>query len=96
MPRRANDGRGRLGGRAIGTKNKPQPTVGEWVDALLAKKRHAIENAVVVPNGENGGAAILAALLVVSALNRVTEALNAASGVLSPERTAADVSGPAL
>lgn len=93
MPRKANDGRGRLGGRAIGTKNKPQPTVGEWVDALLSKKRHVIENAAVVPTGENGGASILAALLVVSALNRVTEALNAATGTPSPENGPAEIEG---
>ena len=91
MSRKANDGRGRLGGRAVGTKNKPQPTVGEWVDALLSKKRHVIENAVVAPNCENGGASILAALLVVSALNRVTAALNAATGAPSPENGPAEI-----
>lgn len=93
MPRKANDGRGRLGGRAIGTKNKPQPTVGEWVDALLNKKRHVIENAVVVPTNEDSGASILAALLVVSALNRVTEALNASTGMPAPGNDPAEISG---
>lgn len=80
MGRQANDGRGRLGGRAQGTKNKPQPTVGEWVDGLLNKHRRAVENALTVPNSEQG-TPILAALLVVSALNRATEALNAAAGI---------------
>lgn len=70
MGRKVNDGRGRLGGRAIGTKNKPQPPVGEWVDNLLNKHRGAIENALLVPNGEQG-TPILAALLVVSTLNRI-------------------------
>lgn len=80
MGRQANDGRGRLGGRAQGTKNKPQPAVTEWVNGLLNKNRRAVESAMLVPNGQ-AGTPILAALLVVSALDRLTRAIYAASGM---------------
>lgn len=70
MARQANDGRGRLGGRSVGTKNKPKPAVNEWVDVVLNKRRSAIETAATC-----GDTSVLSALLVVSALNRVTEAL---------------------
>lgn len=80
MGRIANDGRGRLGGRALGTKNKPQPAVGEWVETLLNKNRRAVELAVTT--GDRG---IIAALLVVSALNRVTEALDAVRVLPEPD-----------
>ena len=79
MGRQANDGRGRLGGRTLGTKNKPQPAVDAWVDGLLNKNRRAVETAVT-----SGDKSIISALLVVSALNRVTEALNASTGALPP------------
>lgn len=79
MGRLPNDGRGRLGGRTVGTKNKPQPAVDAWVDGLLNKNRRAVESAVT--SGDKG---IISALLVVSALNRVTEALNTATGTLEP------------
>ena len=87
MGRKANDGRGRLGGRTVGTKNKPKvepvPPVGEWVDELLNKHRGAVENALLVPNGQ-AGTPILAALLVVSALNRATTALKVAAALMPP------------
>ena len=75
MGRIANDGRGRLGGRAQGTKNKPQPSFTEWVNGLLNKHRRDVETAKTC--GDRG---VLSALLVVSALDRVTHALNAATG----------------
>ena len=78
MGRKVNDGRGRLGGRAIGTKNKPQPPVGVWVDNLLNKHRTAVENALSDPNDAQRGP-ILAALLVVSALDRTAEAFKGAT-----------------
>ena len=30
----------------MGTKNKPQPAVTEWVDGLLNRNRRAVESAV--------------------------------------------------
>ena len=69
-----------MGGRAVGTKNKPQPTVGVWLDGLLNKRRRTIEQWV-----ECGEKEIIAAVLVASALSKVTEALNAAAGVLPVE-----------
>lgn len=80
MGRQANDGRGRLGGRAIGTKNKPQPAVDEWLNGLLDKKRGAIETALLT-----GNYSILSALLIASALNRLTDALTADRGEGSQE-----------
>ena len=76
MGRQANDGRGRLGGRVAGTKNKPQPTVTDWVNGLLNKQRRTVETAVSV-----GDTPTLAALLVVSALDRLTRAIYTASGM---------------
>lgn len=81
MGRQANDGRGRLGGRALGTKNKPQPTVNDWINGLLDKKRGAIETALMT-----GDRSILSALLIVSALNRLTDALTPDAGAGSQER----------
>lgn len=85
MGRKANDGRGRLGGRTVGTKNKPKPEpvvpMGEWVENLINKHRGAIEHALLVPTGEQG-TPLLAALLVVSALNRATTALRVATHLL--------------
>ena len=80
MGRQANDGRGRLGGRAQGTKNKPQPAVNVWVDGLLNRNRRAVESAMNAPNGTQG-TPILAALLVVSALDRLARAIYTASGI---------------
>ena len=84
MGRKINDGRGRLGGRTVGTKNKPQPPVGEWVDGLLNKHRSTIEKSLVVPTEETG-APILAALLVVSSLNRAIKALDGLTSTPTPQ-----------
>lgn len=43
MGRKANDGRGRIGGRAKGTKNKPTEPVGEWVAGLINRRRAQFE-----------------------------------------------------
>lgn len=43
MGRTANDGRGRIGGRAKGTKNKPQEPVTAWVSGLINRRRAQFE-----------------------------------------------------
>lgn len=43
MGRLANDGRGRIGGRAKGTKNKPQQPLTEWAAALINRRRAQFE-----------------------------------------------------
>lgn len=43
MPRTKNDGRGRMGGRAKGTKNKPLQPVGEWVEEIINRNRARFE-----------------------------------------------------
>lgn len=43
MPRKKNDGLGRLGGRAKGTPNKVTATVKEWLIALIDKNRRQVE-----------------------------------------------------
>ncbi len=95
MGRQANDGRGRLGGRAQGTKNKPQPAVNVWVDGLLNRNRRAVENAMNAPNGTQG-TPILAALLVVSALDRLARAIYTASGLDAAEVDGRTDERPAL
>ena len=43
MARQKNDGRGRLGGRAVGTPNKVSGTLKEWLTSLIDKNRKQIE-----------------------------------------------------
>lgn len=43
MGRNANDGRGRMGGRAKGTKNKPAEPLNDWAAALVNKHRAQFE-----------------------------------------------------
>ena len=43
MGRLANDGRGRIGGRAKGTKNKPQQPLNDWAAALINRRRAQFE-----------------------------------------------------
>lgn len=43
MARPKNDGRGRIGGRAKGTKNKPQPALLDWADAFIKSHRAQFE-----------------------------------------------------
>ena len=39
MGRLANDGRGRIGDRAKGTKNKPQQPLNDWAATLVNQRR---------------------------------------------------------
>lgn len=43
MGRKANDGRGRIGGRAKGTKNKPAEPFNAWVSGLINRRRAQFE-----------------------------------------------------
>jgi len=43
MGRKANDGRGRIGGRAKGTKNKPSEPLNAWVSGLINRRRAQFE-----------------------------------------------------
>lgn len=43
MARQPNDGRGRLGGRAKGTPNKPKKPLDEWMADLIDKNRKRFE-----------------------------------------------------
>lgn len=43
MGRTKNDGRGRIGGRAKGTKNKPLEPVAEWVGGIIDRNRARFE-----------------------------------------------------
>lgn len=43
MGRNVNDGRGRLGGRAKGTKNKPIAPLTEWAAQLVNSRRRQFE-----------------------------------------------------
>lgn len=43
MPRKKNDGKGRLGGRAKGTPNKVTATTKEWLTDLINRNREQIE-----------------------------------------------------
>lgn len=71
MGRKPNDGRGRLGGRAKGTKNKPATPVTEWVGNLLNKHRADFERALTTPQAPE----IYATLTLAAAVLSNTEAL---------------------
>lgn len=43
MPRKANDGRGRLGGRAKGTPNRTTSDLKNWLSGLLNDNRNQFE-----------------------------------------------------
>ena len=43
MGRKANDGRGRIGGRAKGTANKPPKPLREWAETLVNRRRAQFE-----------------------------------------------------
>lgn len=43
MARQANDGRGRMGGRAKGTPNKPQ-NLNEWINGFIKRNRAQFED----------------------------------------------------
>lgn len=73
MGRKPNDGRGRLGGRAKGTPNKPTTPVQEWLDNLLNQHRASFERELQTM-GENAPM-VYAALLLTSAIKSNTEAL---------------------
>lgn len=74
MGRTVNDGRGRLGGRAKGTPNKPQASFGVWAEGVLSKNRRYIENQVNTPSN-SGAAALLSALVVAASIDRLTAQL---------------------
>lgn len=43
MGRTVNDGRGRMGGRAKGTRNKPPQPLFEWVEGFINRNRAQFE-----------------------------------------------------
>lgn len=75
MGRKANDGRGRLGGRAKGTPNKPKSPATDWVGEMLAVARPTIDHSVRSKSDVELFPRLLPALLVAEALNRLTAAL---------------------
>lgn len=78
MPRPANDGRGRLGGRAKGTPNKPLTPVTAWINSQLNRNRGFIEQQLKTPGTETG-IKLLSALIVAAAVN------DTATAILTPE-----------
>lgn len=74
MGRLANDGRGRLGGRAKGTGNKPLAPLNEWVNRLLNANRKRIEQEFNQPWTDKA-VILYAALTVAAAINDATAAL---------------------
>lgn len=43
MGRQTNDGRGRMGGRVKGTKNKQLETLNEWITGVIDRNRKRFE-----------------------------------------------------
>ncbi len=67
MGRLPNDGRGRIGGRAKGTPNKPQAPLPVWVSGLIDKHRNRIEQTLATPWTPEA-TNLLSALMVVGAI----------------------------
>lgn len=62
MGRKTNDGRGRMGGRAAGTKNKPLEPLNVWVNGLINRRRAQFEKDLDECSAQER-AAILAGLI---------------------------------
>lgn len=75
MGRKPNDGRGRLGGRAKGTPNKPVSPALDWLNAILDKQRPVIEAQFTQGARSSGDAQIYALLSVAAALRENTAAI---------------------
>lgn len=79
MARQPNDGRGRLGGRAQGTPNKPKQPVANWARGLFIKNHDSFEGLL---NSSLKGKAmkvendslLLSALVIASALADLKDA----------------------
>lgn len=78
MGRLPNDGRGRLGGRAKGTPNRPQTPALDWLNSFLDKQRIVIETHFTTGARSKDDAQIYALLSVAAALRENTAALLAA------------------
>lgn len=79
MGRLKNDGRGRLGGRAKGTPNKPISPALEWLNAVLDKQRPVIEAQFTTGARCKEDAQVYALLSVAAALRENTAAILAAN-----------------
>lgn len=66
MPRLKNDGRGRMGGRAKGTPNKPLEPLNEWVLGMVNRNRSRFEKDVETLTPQER-AKVFANLIAVSA-----------------------------
>ena len=71
MGRLPNDGRGRIGGRAKGTPNKPKEPLPVWVSGLIDKNRNRIEHVLESPWTPEA-TAFLSALMVASAIQSLS------------------------
>lgn len=78
MGRKANDGRGRLGGRRQGTKNKPLEPLNEWVAGLIDRRRAQFEHDLDALEPEKR-ADVLGQLIAATT-----------AGVFDPQRTAVE------
>jgi hypothetical protein len=72
MGRLPNDGRGRMGGRQAGTKNKPKTYAG-WAAKILADDRKQ-------PQAMDAHISLLASLVISDALAKLTEVFAAFLG----------------
>lgn len=75
MPRKANDGRGRLGGRTVGTPNKPLTPVSDWIDELVNHNRRYIERQLLETPFTPTGTNLLTALIIAAAIKDTAKQL---------------------
>ena len=71
MGRLANDGRGRMGGRAKGTPNKPPQPLNEWVNDFIRRNRAQFEDDFKTLSPQER-AAVMATLIASTGTNGTT------------------------
>lgn len=76
MGRLANDGRGRIGGRAKGTKNKPAEPLNVWAAGLVNRRRAQFEKDLDALTPQER-AAVLAPIIAATAAAQGAEPLDA-------------------
>ena len=76
MGRLANDGRGRIGGRAKGTKNKPAEPLNVWAAGLVNRRRAQFEKDLDALTPQER-AAVLGPIIAATAAAQGAEPLDA-------------------
>lgn len=76
MGRTPNDGRGRLGGRAKGTPNKPPQPLHGWAERCIHKNRKSLNDVIRgISLWNEAGISLYGSLIIAAAIDRLTRQL---------------------